>query len=165
MLAGWDTSRGALFGDIDLTNPHQAAFPWWRQREIPQLAPGLWKPPYGEVSFGQLSEGAHGKARVRADGWAGLRKPQLALSPQGWKQNSGDSEKGREQQEVTCRSETEHSWPSLAGEGLEAWGRALTAPDECFPQMKQFNMKQMPNTTPGYSVAVWKRETRLGSCI
>lgn len=37
-------------------------------------------------------------------------------------------------------------------------GKALTAPDECFPQMKQFNMKQMPKTTPGYSVAVWKQE-------
>lgn len=38
-------------------------------------------------------------------------------------------------------------------------GRALTAPDECFPQMKQFSMKQMPKTTPGYSVAVWKEKT------
>lgn len=25
----------------------------------------------------------------------------------------------------------------------------LTAPDECFPQMKQFKTKQMPKTTPG----------------
>lgn len=28
----------------------------------------------------------------------------------------GDSEKGREWQEVTCRSGAEHSWPSLTGE-------------------------------------------------
>lgn len=52
----------------------------------------------------------------------------------------------------------------LAGEGLGS-GEALTAPDECFPQMKQFSTKQMPNTTPGYSVAVWEKRSRLGSRI
>ena len=57
-----------------------------------------------------------------------------------------------------------NSRKSPAGMGLSTagppWlGRTLTAPDECFPQMKQFNTKQMPKTTPGYSVAVWKRET------
>lgn len=32
--------------------------------------------------------------------------------------------------------------------------------------MKQFNTKQMPKTTPGYSVAVWgKKGARLGNCI
>lgn len=42
----------------------------------------------------------------------------------------------------------------LSSAGPPLPGRALTAPDECFPQMKQFNTKQMPKTTPGYSVAV-----------
>lgn len=42
------------------------------------------------------------------------------------------------------------------------WGKTLTAPDECFPQMKQFNTKQMPKTTPGYSVAVWEQEEQVG---
>lgn len=51
-----------------------------------------------------------------------------------------------------------------AGSDLPEWDRAqlvppptpphprrpvLTAPDECFPQMKQFKTKQMPKTTPG----------------
>ena len=29
-----------------------------------------------------------------------------------------------------------------------------TAPEECLPQMKKFRKKQMPKTSPGYSVAV-----------
>lgn len=28
--------------------------------------------------------------------------------------------------------------------------------------MKQFNTKQMPKTTPGYSVAVWEQEDQVG---
>lgn len=105
----------SLVWDTDLINPQQATFPWPRQREIPQLAPGLWKSPFREVSSGQLSARAHKKARagVWAAGWAGLGKPQLVHSPWDWEQNAGDSEKGREQQEVTCGSGTEHSRPSL----------------------------------------------------
>jgi len=34
----------------------------------------------------------------------------------------------------------------------------LTAPDECSPQMKQLRMKQIPNTTAGYNVAVYREE-------
>lgn len=36
-----------------------------------------------------------------------------------------------------------------------------TAPEECFPQMKQFRTKQIPKTTPGYRVAVCKSKHRL----
>lgn len=36
----------------------------------------------------------------------------------------------------------------------------LTAPDECSPQMKQFRMKQIPNTTAGYKVAVYRARGR-----
>lgn len=105
----------SLVWDTDLINPDWATFPWPRQREIPQLAPGLWKSPLGEVSSGQLSAIAHEKARaaVGAAGWAGLGKPQLVCSAWGWEQNAGNSEKGREQQEVTCGSGTEHGRPSL----------------------------------------------------
>lgn len=71
--------------DTDLINSHQAAFPWLRPREIPQLASGWWKSPFREVSFGQLPGRAHRKARARAwaHGWAGLGKSQPDLSPQG----------------------------------------------------------------------------------
>lgn len=34
----------------------------------------------------------------------------------------------------------------------------LTAPDECFPQMKKFSTKTVPNITAGYSVAVYKEK-------
>lgn len=37
---------------------------------------------------------------------------------------------------------------------------APTAPEECFPQMKQFRTKQIPKTTPGYRVAVCKSNHR-----
>lgn len=101
--------------DTDLINSHQAAFPWLRPREIPQLAPGLWKSPFREVSFGQLSAKVHKKARAgaRTAGWVGRGKPRGALRPQGWERNSGDSKKGREQQEVTSQSGTQHSWYPL----------------------------------------------------
>lgn len=36
-----------------------------------------------------------------------------------------------------------------------------TAPEECFPQMKQFRTKQIPKTTPGYKVAVCKSKRRV----
>lgn len=88
-----------------------------------------------------------------------LGKPQPNLNPCSWEQNFGDSEKGREQQEVTLGSRTTYQQLSLLEKG---WiGKALTAPDECFPQMKQFNTKQMPKTTPGYRVAVWEQERQV----
>lgn len=145
---GQGQDEESLVWDTDPINSHQAAFPWLRQREIPQLAPGLWKSPFREVSFGQLSARAHRKARAGtwAAGWAGRGKPRVALRPWGWEQNPGDSEKGREQQEVTCQSGTEHSWFPHPPPPRRP---VLTAPDECFPQMKQFKTKQMPKTTPG----------------
>jgi len=35
-----------------------------------------------------------------------------------------------------------------------------TAPLECFPQMKKFKKKHVPNTRAGYSVAVCKTSTK-----
>lgn len=82
--------------------PHQVtpgSFPLVETREIPQLAPGLWKPPFREVSFRQLSEKSPWEGQGRWMHRAGetLASPQ----PQGWEQTPGDSEKGRKQQEVT----------------------------------------------------------------
>jgi hypothetical protein len=36
-----------------------------------------------------------------------------------------------------------------------------TAPLECFPQMKKFKKKHVPNTRAGYSVAVCKTTSTL----
>lgn len=63
---------------------------------------------------------------------------------------------------MSLGNRTEPYQLSLLERGLAA-GKALTAPDERFPQMKQFNTKQMPKTTPGYSVAVWEKRNRLGA--
>lgn len=45
-----------------------------------------------------------------------------------------------------------------AGSGMKV---VPTAPEECFPQMKQFRTKQIPKTTPGYRVAVCKSNHTL----
>lgn len=80
---GQGKEEESLVWDPDLINSPEAAFPWLRHREIPQLAPGLWKSPFREVSFGQLSARAHMKARARAEaiGWAGRGKPWVVLRP------------------------------------------------------------------------------------
>lgn len=133
--------------------PHQVtpgSFPLVETREIPQLAPGLWKPPFREVSFRQLSEKSPWEGQGR---WM-HRAGETLASPQ---PRAGNRPLGTQKREGNSRKSPEGMGLNTAG---PPWlGRALTAPDECFPQMKQFNMKQMPKTTPGYSVAVWKRET------
>lgn len=71
-----------------------------RQREIPQLAPDCGNLPIEKLALTSCLK-VHRKARAKKDGWAGLREIPPRPQPLGWEQNFGDSEKGREQQEVT----------------------------------------------------------------
>ena len=55
-------------------------------------------------------------------------------------------------------------WSKMAENDVHVVGvdnkSSLTAPEECFPQVKKLRTKQTPNKIPGYIVAVWKKNTK-----
>ena len=66
---------------------------------------------------------------------------------------------GRKESNQTKQFYAKKSWSRplvyIVETNMVWYARLLTAPEECFPQMKKLRTKQVPKIRPGYSKAVW----------